>query len=138
MVMNIGKGRGRVLVAHAVNAEMTGFKNHRFQAGIVAGFGDPFHLASVIYIDCAQVSGSFSLCWSVGQARRDSMAIQAGNRHLLAAGEVHQRQVIGRSCADSGFGLGGAQGIHPICPENDVPSSGGGIQLLQSIQPDID
>ena len=37
MVMNVGKGRGRVLVAHAVNAEMTGFKNHRFQAGIVAG-----------------------------------------------------------------------------------------------------
>ena len=34
---------------------MTGFKNHRFQAGIVAGFGDPFHLASVIYIDCIEI-----------------------------------------------------------------------------------
>ena len=51
--------------------------------------------------------------------------------------EVDQRQVIGRSCFYGGFGLGGTQRIHLICPENDVPSSGGGIQLLQSIQPDI-
>ena len=66
------------------------------------------------------------------------MSIQAGNRRLFAAGEVHQRQVIDRSCADSGFGLGGAQGIHLICPEDNVPSSGGGIQLFQSIHADID
>ena len=65
------------------------------------------------------------------------MSIQAGNRRLLAAGEIHQRQIVGRSCADSGFGLGGAQGIHLIYPENDVPTSGDAIQLLQSIQPDI-
>ena len=56
----------------------------------------------------------------------------------LAAGEVHQRQVIGRSCFYGGFGLGRTQRIHLICPENDVPASRGGIQLLQSIQPDID
>ena len=65
------------------------------------------------------------------------MSIQAGNRRLFAAGEVHQRQVIGRSCFYGDFGLGRTQRIHLICPENDVPSSGGGIQLLQSIQPDI-
>ena len=137
MVMNVGKGRGRVLVAHAVNAEMTGFKNHRFQAGIVAGFGDPFHLAYVVYIDCIEITGLLTLCRCVGQTHRDGMSIQAGNRRLFAAGEVHQRQVIGRSCFYGGFGLGRTQRIHLICPENDVPSSGGGIQLLQSIQPDI-
>ena len=72
---NVGKGRGRVLVAHAVNAEMTGFKNHRFQAGIVAGFGDPFHLASVIYIDCIEITCLLTLCRCVGQTHRYSVTI---------------------------------------------------------------
>ena len=133
MVVHVGKGRNLILVAYAVDAEMTGFKNHRFQAGIVAGFGDPFHLARVVYIDCIEITCLLTLCRCVGQTHRDGMSIQAGNRRLLAAGEIHQRQIVGRSCADSGFGLGGAQGIHLICPEDDVPSSGGGIQLLQSI-----
>ncbi|WP_287895826.1 hypothetical protein [Clostridium sp.] len=35
------------------------------------------------------------------------------------------------------MGLSGTQCIHLICPENDVPASVGGIQLLQSIQADI-
>ena len=138
MAGNVGKGRDKSFVAHAVNAEMTGFKNHRFQAGIVAGFGDPFHLARVVYIDCIEITGLLTLCRCVGQTHRDGMSIQAGNRRLFAAGEVHQRQVIGRSCFYGGFGLGRTQRIHLICPENDVPSSRGGIQLLQSIQPDID
>jgi hypothetical protein len=35
---------------------MTGFKDNRFQAGIVAGFGDPFHLARVVHIDCIEIT----------------------------------------------------------------------------------
>ena len=117
MAGNVGKSLGRGLAADAVDTEMAGFKDNRFLAGIVAGFGDPLHLARIVHIDCIQISGAFSLCWGIRQMHRDGMSIQAGNRCFFATGEVHQRQIIGRSCADGCLGLGGMQRIHPVYPE---------------------
>ena len=75
MAGNVGESRGRVLVADAVDTEMTGFKDNRFLAGIVAGFGDPFHLARVVYIDCIEITYLLTLCRCVGQTHRYSVTI---------------------------------------------------------------
>ena len=75
MAGNVGESRGRVLVADAVDAEMTGFKDNRFLAGIVAGFGDPFHLSRVVHIDCIEITCLLTLCRCVGQTHRYSVTI---------------------------------------------------------------
>ena len=107
MVFNVRKVRGRVLIADAVDAEMPGFKNNRTQVRVIAGFCQPFHLALAIYIDRIEISGLFVLCRSIRQTDSDGVAVKIGNRRFFPAGEIHQRQVIDRPCADGSFGFFG-------------------------------
>ena len=119
MLLNVGEGRGRVLVADAVDAEMLCFKNHCFLIRIIAGFGNPLHFAVFIHINRIQVASLLILLRCVRNRNTDALFVQTNLFGLFAVFHFPQRNIVDRSCADSRLCLnrGGSCFLHL---QNDV------------------
>lgn len=95
MTVNVGEVRNRILIAHAVDAEMLCFKNHGFLIRIIAGFGEPLYLAASIHRNRIQVSGLLILRRSIRKSNADGLSVQAGNLCFFPVLNIPEGNIIG-------------------------------------------